>query len=143
MLDFLGGLVLGAIAGANIAFFSFAILIASKDEKREKQLKAEVKLLTARLKSARADTLTGLLERLKSMLHEAEMHGNFEPVLTAQMLEDAIDEILSGDVRPTPDEKGCTNCKHEDVHANDAPCVLCQDSPLDKWEPKTKGRWLR
>ena len=105
MLDFLGGLVLGVIAGANIAFFAFAIIAASKDEKREKQLKAEIKLLTARLKSARVDTLTGLLERLKAMLHEAEMYGNYEPELTAQMLEDAIDEILSGDVRPTPDER--------------------------------------
>lgn len=137
MLDFLGGLVLGAIAGANIAFFSLAIITASKDEKREKQLKAEVKLLTARLKSARVDTLTGLLEKLKAILHEAEMHGNYEPVLTAQMLEDAIDEMLGGSVKSTPEEKDCTSCKHETVHANDAPCVLCQDSPLDKWEPKS------
>lgn len=93
MLDFLGGLVLGAIAGANIAFFAFAIIAASKDEKREKQLKAEIELLKVRLKKARLEALQELLSKIREKLHEAEMHGNYEPELTAQMLCDTIDEM--------------------------------------------------
>ena len=92
--DFMGGLVLGLIAGANISFFGFAVLTASKDEKREQQLKAKIESLTAKLKNARIDTLMELLQKLKAILLEAEMHGNPDPELTAKMLEDTIAEMV-------------------------------------------------
>lgn len=94
--DFIGGLVLGAIVGANISFFALAILAASKEDKQEKKLRNEIKLLTLKLESARVDTLTELLERLRAILHEAEMHGNFEPELTGKMLQDVIAEMVGG-----------------------------------------------
>lgn len=94
--DFIGGLVLGAIAGANISFFAIAILVASKEDKRQKALEAKIESLSSKLKTARLDTLSELLERLKAILHEAEMHGNFEPELTGKMLQDVIAEMVGG-----------------------------------------------
>ena len=64
MLDFLGGLVLGILAGGNIAFFALAILVASKEDKREAQLKAEIKRLTEKLKTVRIETINEVVNRL-------------------------------------------------------------------------------
>jgi gas vesicle protein len=71
--------IVGAMVGGVVSFFFFALLTASKENKTEKQIKAEV--------------LKELKNRIHEKLHKAEMHGNFEPVVTAEMFDSVVKEM--------------------------------------------------
>ena len=71
--------IIGAIVGGCVSFFFLALLIAARENKTEKQIKAEV--------------LKELKNRIHEKLHKAEMCGNFEPVVTAEMFDSVVEEM--------------------------------------------------
>lgn len=71
--------IVGAMVGGVVSVFFFALLVAARDNKTEKQIRAEV--------------LKELKNRIHEKLHKAEMCGNFEPVVTAEMFDSVVKEL--------------------------------------------------
>lgn len=71
--------MVGAMVGGCVSFFFLALLIAARDEKSKKQIRAEV--------------IKELKNRIHEKLHKAEMCGNFEPVVTAEMFDSVVEEM--------------------------------------------------
>jgi hypothetical protein len=63
-------------------------------EDMKEEIKKDCSYLALDIKTIKSETIKELEAKIHEKLHEAEMHGNFEPVVTREMFDSVVKEVV-------------------------------------------------